>query len=107
MFWWFTFDPDKELLQVLSPVARVLFNGSVDDLPDGDRAGLVVADQVGQVGVQPLVQLDQVRQELSAGLQSPPLEGEAREEGNVFADHVARAEDTVSEVLLGGVVRVA
>ena len=59
---------------------------------------------MSQVHVEPLVELHQVREELSAGLQPSPLQGEAGEEGNVLADHVARAEDTVSEILLRGVV---
>ena len=50
--------------------------------------------------MQPLVELYQVWKELASSLQALPLEGEAREKGNVVTSNITGAKDTVSEVFL-------
>ena len=99
-----TFDLGKEIFQVPAPLTWVLPTNVADDFPNGYLTGPIIGNLVSQVHVQPLVEFHQVREELSACLQPTPLQGEAGEEGNVLADHVARAEDTVSEILLRGIV---
>ena len=56
--------------------------------------------------MQPLVELDEVGQQLSAGLQASPLERETQEQSDVVADDVSRTEDAVRKVGLVGEVRV-
>lgn len=102
-----TSDLGKELFQVLAPLMWVLPTNVADDFPNGYLRGPIIGDLVSQVRVQPLVELHQIREKLSTGLQPSPLQGEAGEESNVLADHISRAEEAVGEIILCWEVGVA
>ena len=89
---------------MLPHIGRIFPHCSVYDALNLHLARRLIADHVCQVSVQPLVELHKVWQELASSLQALPLEGEAREEGDVVTSDVTRAEDAVREVFFAGIV---